>query len=149
SRGRAQERREDPHHGRLAGAVRAEQAERLTFADRERDAAHGLDAARKRLPQLLALEDRHSTAATSDGGSSSARRRCTTARESTPTSRPSSTTGTRSRSCSSSAWNASSSGVSASSVKFGGSKIARSSVSRGCSPAATTSRTSVLRVTTP
>ena len=50
------------------------------------------------------------------GSSSSASRRCSTARETTPTSRPSSTTGTRSASCSSMKRNASSRGVSASIV---------------------------------
>ena len=55
----------------------------------------------------------------SSGGSSSARRRWRTLRERTPTSLPSSTTGTRSRSSSSSRWNASSTGRSASTVKRG------------------------------
>jgi diguanylate cyclase (GGDEF)-like protein len=86
----------------------------------------------------------------STGGSSSARRRCTTARESTPASRPSgSTTGARSRSRSSSPRNASSSSVSGSSVNIGSSASSPRSVSRGSLPRATTSRTSVLRVTMP
>ena len=61
----------------------------------------------------------------------------------------SSTTGTRSRSRSSSSANASASGMAESIVAFGCSAISRSGVVRGSRPRATTSRTSVLRVTTP
>ncbi len=71
-------------------------------------------AARRLGPGLRDVEA-HSSAGAS-GSSSSARRRCSTLRESTPTSRPRSTTGTRSASCSSRKRNASSSGVSASIV---------------------------------
>ena len=72
------------------------------------------------------------------------------ARESTPTSRPPSSTGTRSTSCSSRKRNASSSGsvgVDRDVRRLGDRR--RSVVERGSRPAATTSRTSVLRVTTP
>ena len=82
-------------------------------------------------------------------GSSSARRRCRSSRERTPTSRPPSTTGTRSASCSSRKRKASSTGRSASIVQCGSSAISASGVAPGSRPVATTSRTSVFRVTTP
>ena len=63
--------------------------------------------------------------------------------------RPSSSTGTRSASCSSRKRKASSSGTSGSIVQCAGSAICPIAVSPGFRPAATTSRTSVLRVTTP
>src|SRR5439155_13012482 len=66
-----------------------------------------------------------------------------------PTSRPPSTTGTRSRSWSSSIRNASSRSVDASIVKSGGSAISCNVVVCGSRPGATTCETSVLRVTTP
>ena len=62
----------------------------------------------------------------SGGGSSSASRRCTDERESTPTSFPWSTTGTRSKSRSSRKAKASISGMSESIVAFGASAISRS-----------------------
>ena len=79
----------------------------------ERDLLHGVALAAAELPEPVegdaplpaptpAARRRSST-----GGSSSARRRCTTARERMPTRRPSSVTGTRSRSRSSSSRNAS------------------------------------------
>jgi hypothetical protein len=43
-RGRAQKRGQDPHGGRLAGAVAAEEAEDLTLGDGEADAPQRLDA---------------------------------------------------------------------------------------------------------
>jgi chromate reductase len=85
----------------------------------------------------------------SSGPSSSARRRCTTERESTPTSFPSSVTGTRSRSASSRKAKASPSGVAESRIAIGSSAMNPTGVVRGSSPFATTSRTSVFRVITP
>src|SRR4051812_2287987 len=70
-------------------------------------------------------------------------------RERTPTRRPSSTTGTRSKSFSSRNANASWSADDDSIVAFGGSAMSPRRVAFGSSPAATTCPTSVLRVTTP
>jgi hypothetical protein len=59
--GRFDRRRQHPDRGRLAGAVRAEQAEHLAGGDLEVDAPHGLDAARIGLAQLGNLDRVHVT----------------------------------------------------------------------------------------
>jgi hypothetical protein len=58
---RRDQRGQHAQRRRLAGAVRAEEAEDLAFADAEVDAAHGFDGAAlgaERLPEVMRLDDR-------------------------------------------------------------------------------------------
>ena len=56
ARGRRQQRAQHPHRGRLARAVRAEEAEHLARAEAEVDSPHGLDTALEGAVQAARLD---------------------------------------------------------------------------------------------